>query len=164
MKSTFFKYLLFFIVVFFGVFSCVKKTTYPTTPVIEFKAFYPFVGDSADLQLKFTDGDGDIAVSSDNTIKNFWYTYYYKDTITNLYRAYAIYNDSTGIYDTLRTGYPITLPDDSYKGKPISGEISVRLQRFRHSKKIKNVKYVFYLFDQAGNKSNVVTSPEFNVQ
>ena len=62
--------------------------------------------------------------------------------------------------DTLRTGFIIKPPSDAYNGKPISGELSIRMQKFRHSKKIKHVKYVMYLFDAAGNKSNVVTSPE----
>jgi hypothetical protein len=57
----------------------------------------------------------------------------------------------------------VKAPEDSYKGKPISGEVSVRLQQLRHSKKIKNIKYVIYLFDAAGNKSNIVTTPELYV-
>lgn len=156
MKRTFFKYLLLLVIVSFTIYACVKKTTYPTVPEIEYKDFYPFAGDSADLQIKFTDGDGDIGVSGSDSTRTFWYTYYYKDTITLKYRAYY----STTFNDTLRTGYIIKSPDDSYKGKPISGEISVHLQKSRHSKKIKNVKYVIYLFDQAGNKSNIITTPE----
>ena len=95
-----------------------------------------------------------------NSIKNFFYTYYYKDTVTQTFRAYY----STDIEDTLRTSYTIKSPDDSYKGKPISGEINIRLQQFRHIKQVKHVKYVFYLIDASGNKSNVVTSPEITVQ
>lgn len=159
MKVSFFKYLLLII---FGiiVFACVKKTSYPNVPIIEYKNFLPFVGDSADIQIKFTDGDGDIGVGESDSTRTFWVTYYYKDTITNNYTAYfqQLFND------TLRTGYIVKSPSDSYKGKPISGEVSVRLQKFRHSRKIKNVKYVIYLFDAAGNKSNVITSPEFNVE
>ena len=138
--------------------SCVKKKSYPTVPEIEYKDFFPFVGDSADLQTKFTDGDGDIGVSEEDSTRTFWVTYYYKDTITNKFVGYyrPLFND------TLRTGYIVKMPNDSYKGKSVSGEISVRLQQFRHSKKIKNVKYVIYLLDKAGNKSNVVTTPEFN--
>jgi hypothetical protein len=138
--------------------SCVKKKSYPTVPEIEYKDFFPFVGDSADLQAKFTDGDGDIGVNEEDSTRTFWVTYYYKDTVTNKFVGYyrPLFND------TLRTGYIVKMPNDSYKGKSVSGEISVRLQQFRHSKKIKNVKYVIYLLDKAGNKSNVVTTPEFN--
>lgn len=160
MKRSFFKYLLLFAIVSYVFYACVKKTTYPTTPEIEYKAFYPFVGDSADLQIKFKDGDGDIGVSQSDSTRTLWAIYYYKDTVTQKYRAYTPCPNNC---DTLRTGYIVKSPSDSYKGKPISGEISVRLQQFRHSKKIKNVKYVIYLFDKAGNKSNVITSPELIV-
>lgn len=158
MKRSFFKYLLFF--GFIGiVIACVKKTSYPTVPEIEYQAFYPYAGDSADIQIKFTDGDGDIGGGETDSTRNFWVTYYYKDTVTNKYTAYYIAQDN----DTLRTGYVIKAPNSEYKGKPISGEVNVRLQQFRHSKKVKNVKYVIYLYDAAGNKSNVVTTPEIPV-
>lgn len=159
MSKSFLKYLLFAFVGSAILLACVKKNSYPTLPEIEYKDFFPYVGDSADLQVKFTDGDGDIGVNENDSTRTFWVTYYYKDTITNKYVGYyrPLFND------TLRTGYIIKLPEDSYKGKPISGEISVRLQQLRHSKKIKNVKYVIYLYDAAGNKSNVITSPEITV-
>ena len=145
MKVSFFKYLLLII---FGsiVFACVKKTSYPNVPVIEYKNFLPYVGD--------------IGVGESDSTRTFWVTYYYKDTITNNYVGYyrPLFND------TLRTGYIIKSPTDSYKGKPISGEVSVRLQQLRHSRRIKNVKYVIFLYDEAGNRSNIITSPELTVQ
>ncbi len=159
MKASFFKYLFFTAIMAILVFACVKKTTYPTTPEIEYQAFYPFQGDSADIQVKFKDGDGDIGVGEGDSTRTFWVTYYYKDTVTNKYVGYyrPLFND------TLRTGYIVKSPSDSYKGKPISGEVSVRLQQYRHSKKVKNVKYVIFLYDKAGNKSNILTSPEISV-
>jgi hypothetical protein len=138
------------------LYSCVKKTTYPTTPEIEFKDFFPFEGDSAYLQIKFKDGDGDIGVSQSDSTKTLFYTYYYKDTVTNQYRAYysALFND------TLRTGYVVKTPTEDYNGKPISGDINISLQQYRHSKKVKRIKYVIYMLDRAGNKSNIITTPE----
>lgn len=161
MKMSFFKYLLIFSSVAFVTYACVKKTTYPTTPEIEYQAFYPYVGDSADIQMKFKDGDGDIGAAEGDSIKNCWITYYYKDTTNNTYRAYTACSNGC---DTLRIAYTIKSPSDSYKGKPISGEVNVRLPQFRHIKQVKQVKYVFYIIDAAGNKSNIVTSPEITVQ
>ncbi len=160
MKKTIFNYTLLVIIVSLALLSCVKKTTYNTVPEIEYKAFYPYVGDSALIQIKFTDGDGDIGVSESDSTRTIWINYYYKDTVTNKYRAY--YNNFTS--DSLKTGYVVKAPDNSYKGKPISGEVLITLQQFRHSKKIKDLKYVIYLFDKAGNKSNVVTTPAIIVQ
>lgn len=160
MKRSFFTYLLIFGCLGVVTIACVKKTSYPTVPEIEYKEFSQFGGDSADVKIKFTDGDGDIGVSESDSTKTFWLTYYYKDSITQKYRAYTPCLNGC---DTLRTGYIIKSPVDSYKGKPISGEVSVRLLQIRHSKKIKNIKYVIYLFDASGNKSNVITSPEISI-
>lgn len=159
MVKSFFKILFISGALALGLNACVKKTNYPTTPVIQFKDFIPFPGDSAYLQIKFTDGDGDIGVIPEDTTKTLFYTYYYKDTVTQKYVAFysALFND------TLRTSYIVKSPTETYIGKPISGEISVSVQQYRHSKKIKNVKYVLYLFDRAGNKSNILTTPEISV-
>jgi hypothetical protein len=142
-----------------GVFACVKKTTYSTTPEISFNSFSPYIGDSADIDINFKDGDGDIGVSSSDSTRTMWINYYYKDTITQKYVAFC-YGCGT---DSLKTSYVIRAPKDSYLGKPISGEIIVRLQQYRHSRKIKNIKYVVYLYDKAGHKSNVIETPELLV-
>jgi len=139
--------------------ACLKKKTYSPVPEIEYKEFRPYVGDSGDFVIKFSDGDGNIGVGTDDTLKTMYVNYYYRDTITGKYVGYF----STALNDTLRTGYIVRKPSDAYRGKPISGEISVRLQQYRHSKKIKHIKYVSYLLDADGNKSNVITSPELDV-
>lgn len=160
MKKSIFNYTLLLAITSIALYSCVKKTTYNTVPEIEYKEFYPYVGDSALIQIKFTDGDGDIGVSQGDSTRTIWVNYYYRDTVTNKYRGfYDNFNN-----DTLKTGYIVKAPNDSYKGKPISGELLVKLQQFRHSKKIKDLKYVIYLYDNAGNKSNVVTTPAIIVQ
>ena len=159
MNNYFFKYLFGTIIISVMVFSCIKKKQYTTEPVIEFKDFIPYTDESGDLQVLFNDGDGDIGVGENDTTLSLFTTYYYYDTITFKYRAFL----KTSPNDTLRSNYIVKAKSDAYKGKPISGEISVRLQQFRHSKKIKKIKYVIYLIDKAGNKSNVITSPELIV-
>ncbi|MES2515335.1 MAG: hypothetical protein V4580_14375, partial [Bacteroidota bacterium] len=160
MTKVLFTYLFIAIVVMIICYSCIKRPNYPTTPTIEYKGFRAFSGDSADLQISFTDGNGDIGVGANDSTRTFWYTYYYKDSVNQPYTGYAYTNLTTNQRDTLRIGYVVRSPADSYKGKPISGEINIRLQQFRHLTEIKHVKYVFYLLDASGNKSNVVTSPE----
>ncbi len=155
MMGSFLRYLFLTTGISFILYSCIKKTTYDTTPQIEYKAFYPYTGDSADIQIKFTDGDGDIGVKVTDTTQTLFLTYYYQDSSTLKYHAYF----SPLFNDTLRTGYVIRAPKDSYNGKPISGELSVRLQQYRHSVRIKNVKYVIYLMDNARHKSQLITTP-----
>jgi hypothetical protein len=153
------KYALIVTLIIAGVYSCVKKKTYSQSPDIEFKDFIPYTNDSADMVISFSDGDGDIGKALGDSAKNLWMNYYYKDSVTGKYR---LYYDSFA-KDSLRTGYIIRKPTDNYEGKPISGEVSVRINKYRHSVKIKNFKYVIYMFDNSGNKSNVVTTPELLV-
>lgn len=153
------KHLLLILALAAGVYACVKKKTFSQKPEIEYKSFTPFTGDSADMVIGFSDGDGDIGNKTGDTTKNLYMNYYYKDTITQKFVAFY---DAFG-NDSLRTGYTIRKPSDSYDGKSISGEVAVRISKFRHSKKIKTVKYVIYMFDNKGNKSNVLTTPELIV-
>ena len=152
------KYLFVLILPVSLYFSCVKKKTYLISPEIAYKNFTPFKGDSADMAVTFSDGDGDIGKDPGDSTKNLYMNYYYKDTITQKFIAF--YSTTT---DSLKTGYTIRKPDVSYKGKPISGEVNVRISKYRHSAKIKTVKYVIYMYDNAGNKSNIVITPEFAV-
>jgi hypothetical protein len=159
MKKSVLNYVCVGALICIGVFACVKKTTYSTTPEISFNSFTPYVGDSADIDINFKDGDGDIGVGSNDSMRTMWINYYYKDTVTQKYVAFC-YGCGT---DSLKTSYVIRAPKDSYLGKPISGEIIVRLQQYRHSRKIKNIKYVVYLFDKAGHESNIIETPELIV-
>jgi hypothetical protein len=153
------KYLFLVVLASFFTYSCIKKKTYPTAPEIEYKDFLLYPGDTASLVIKFTDGDGDIGVSSTDSTQTLFYTYYYYDNDLQKFRAY--YSSSLG--DTLRTGYVVRSPTDSYKGKPISGEFSIRLQEYRHSTDVKRLKYVVVLYDNAGHKSAPITTSEINV-
>lgn len=159
MLKAFWKYLFFAALLSFAVASCIKKKTYPVAPEIEYKEFIPYQGDTADLVIKFTDGDGDIGGSETSATENLFVTYYYKDAVTGKYVAYY----SPMLNDTVRTGYIVRSPTDSYKGKPISGEYSVRLQQYRHTTAVKQLKYVIVMYDNAGNKSNVLTTDEITV-
>ena len=142
---------------------CVKKKNYSQSPQIEFKNFYPYQGDSADMVIGFSDGDGDIGKEINDTTRNLWMNYYYKDSLTGQYVGYPDYSKPGPPFDTLRTGYTIRKPVDDYEGKSISGEVSVRIRKYRHYNQIKAVRYVIYMYDNSGNKSNVITTPELFV-
>lgn len=140
-------------------FSCVKKKSYSKNPEIEFKDFYPYSGDTADLLITFSDGDGDIGKEQEDATKNLFITYNYFDTITGKFHAYY----QPLLLDTVRMNYTIRKPNGEYAGKPISGEIAVRINEYRPSKKHKRIKYIMYLVDNAGNSSNILTTPELLV-
>lgn len=139
--------------------SCVKKKNYPVNPEIGFKAFYPFSGDTADLVITFSDGDGDIGKAQEDPTKNLFITFQYFNTTTQNFMSY--YNNF--LNDTVRMDYTIRKPKDNYDGKPISGEVAVRLNEYRPDNTYKRIRYVMYLVDNSGNKSNVLTTPELLV-
>src|SRR5438067_1186723 len=104
------KHFLLILTLIAGVYACVKKKTFSQSPEIEYKSFTPFTGDSADMVIGFSDGDGDIGNKTGDTTKNLYMIYYYKDTITQKFRAF--YDPFQN--DTSRTGYTIRKPSDSY--------------------------------------------------
>lgn len=154
-----FKHILLLLLAIGLYASCVKKKSYSQNPEIEFKSFVPYAGDTADLTIAFSDGNGDIGKAQEDQTKNMFMTYYYFDTLTSKYTAFY----KPELLDTLRMDYTIRKPNDSYNGKPISGEVMVRINEYRHSKKIKKIKYVIYIVDNANNKSNVLTTTEIIV-
>ncbi len=139
------------------IWSCVKKKNYSESPEITYKAFTVDTGTTANMTITFADGNGDIGKANNDTTRNLFMNYYYKDTISQQFVAF--WNGS----DSLKSGYTVHKPNDEYNGKPISGEVTLHMPFYRHSKKIKIIRYVIYMFDNAGHKSNVVTTPDLIV-
>lgn len=155
------KYFILPISLFLVYTACVKKKTYSDSPEIAYKSFTPFPKDSAALAITFSDGNGDIGKEEGDTTKNVFLKYYYKDTVSLKYVSYdSIYPP------VVPNNFTIRKPKDSYLGKPISGEVSIAISKFRPSSKLKAFKYskyVMYIIDNAGHKSNVLTTPELYV-
>jgi hypothetical protein len=73
----------------------------------------------------------------------------------------AIYDDINS--DTLRTPYTIRKPSDDYSHASIKGELAISMTKYRASVLHKRIKYVMYLTDNAGNRSNIIVTPELAV-
>jgi len=158
-------FIFILILVFF---SCIKKKSFPTTPVIDYKDFVNYGTDSAYFSLNFTDGDGDFGLSADDTIgsysKNspYYYNLYMKYMFKNSTGNWAAYfNPSPLVNDTQYYKFRVPLILQSGQDKSMDGEVRVKLTDLRPSVLHKEIKYVFYIYDKALNKSNVVTSPVF---
>jgi hypothetical protein len=162
-------YLLGFVTAI-GITGCVKEKQFPSQPIIEFQEFISYVGknntvDSADCIIKFTDGDGDVGLSKEDTVSppNLRMKYLYKNLSDgNFYPVDAI--DSTTVLDTLFFNYriPNITPDGQYKA--LDGTIKTKLRTspvFYPGHKI--VKFEIMLMDRAGNKSNKVMTNEITV-
>ncbi|MCX7729338.1 MAG: hypothetical protein N2203_07700 [Bacteroidia bacterium] len=149
------KYLSIFLLPLFALFNCAKKPNYSKAPQISFKSFNILSKDSAIFTINFSDGDGDIGGGPDGQ-GNIFFTYYFWDADSN---KYDLYVNHTFLNDTIdvRT-FPS--PSDAYKNKPISGEISSVLIYYRPNNNIKKMKMSAFIQDNAGNKSNVVKTPD----
>jgi hypothetical protein len=151
------KYVLIITAIAGFFFACVKKQSFSQSPEITYKSFTPDgLTDTANLVIGFSDGDGDIGKDKEDKTNNLFYTFYFYDTVTKVFRA----DYSNTFNDTIRIPYTVRKPTDDYSGKPISGEIAIKINGYRGSKTRKRIKYVLYMFDNANHKSNVLTTPE----
>ena len=142
------------------LFACVKKKSFSQSPEIEYKSFFPYgLTDTADLVLGFSDGDGDIGKDKEDKTNNLFMTFYFFDTVIQKFRA----DYNAILLDTVRIPYTIRKPIDDYNGKPISGEVAIKINGYRGSKTRKRIKYVVYMLDNANHMSNLLTTPELNV-
>lgn len=160
-------YLLFFFFVA-TLFSCVKKPTYPSEPVIEYKDMIRYGNsanpDSIEIVLSFTDNEGDIGLepTDTNTFKtgNLCMVYYYWDAASGKWLPY----DRTPPlppFDTLKFFYrvPVILPPED-KSEPAKGLIFAKQSPFL--KAHNRIKYEIFMYDVAKHKSNVVETPAFD--
>jgi hypothetical protein len=153
-------------------FSCKKTSTVtPGPPVVTFKDFSVLKETEAYFHFGFTDPDGDIGLKNSDTTGSFAFgSIYYNDfhmrlQILNRFGNWsdtAIFNPTTNKFDSLDFNYRIPYIDNKSKDKSLTGEVYVQMTGYRFVTTIKKFRYKFYIYDRAHNKSNVVTTPEFN--
>ena len=172
MKMKFFYTLLVATVIAIGISSCAKKENYPVTPAITFKQHILYTpGDSLDIQINFTDGDGDIGYPTGDTAAPYnCYLIYMVDT--NNSGNFITIENSLNVNPKATTGdtiaYTYTVPYITPTGsdKALNGIIQIRLQhgdwRFTYPPVISNVgkaiKFQIWIIDRAGHISNRVLS------
>ena len=134
--------------------SCFKKEAVSPIPVIEFKAFIANK-DTANLYIKFEDGDGDIGLTQNDT------------TPPNNYNCYITYIEKQkGIWVKrnlpFEFNYRIPNVNTSGRKKAISGEITIALKPYYYDpfSKFDTIKYELYIVDKALNKSNIIETRE----
>ncbi len=147
----------------FIAFACVKKP--PTSPVpvidfINFNAWKSNGNDTAVMVISYEDGDGDIFRDNTKNGPNVIGTFYYLNSATNKFTSTKdfITNDTARITQTV-----VQPVDASYKGKSVKGQIYLPWSPFRSGDSVKVFKYTIFVEDEAGNKSNILTTPQFTV-
>ncbi len=153
------------LILFFGfmAFACVKKPTTSPIPVIkfeEFQAWRSHGNDTAVMRISYEDGDGDIFRDVTSHGPNLIGTFYYLNSVTHQFTGIKdfITNDTARITQTV-----VQPVDASYKGKSVKGEIYLPWRPFRSGDSVKVFKYTLFIVDEAGNKSNIVTTPSFTI-
>lgn len=153
-----------------GFWGCKKVTNpEPGPPAITYKSFSVVSETEAFFDFTFTDPDGDIGLKNGDTTGAFaaGSPYYYDfhmeilkyDTITNTWVSgvFAVQGITYGYFN-----YRIPYIDNKSKDKSLSGEVVINMAGYRPATTYKKFKYNFYIYDRAHNKSNVVTTPEYN--
>jgi len=150
--------------------SCIEKPVYPSKPVIKYVNFLrygsnPLDPTAVELVVSFTDNEGDIGLSQADTQSvfkygNVWLEYYYDSANTGVWAAFDS-SITTPKFDTFRFAYrvpPVLPPGDP--SEPMKGLIYVKQQPF--IKVHDRIKYVVYMYDKAGHKSDTIQTPSIS--
>lgn len=123
--------------------SCFKEKEFPVTPSAEVIALnVDYVNDTAQAVIKFRDGDGDL---------------------DSLGIEYFMTENGQWIRPIDPFGFEIMDITPSGKIKSVEGELSVGKLFLDPNDSVQHqVKFVFQLFDRAGNASGKAESPVFN--
>jgi hypothetical protein len=148
-----FKYSFVLTCLAIALYSCVKKKTYTTSPEIEFKNFYKVSQEVYEMTFTYKDGDGDIGKDQEDQTSNLSVTYHYFDNDSSKFCTISVNKDTS-------THYTIRKTESFAMGKPVLADVTILLNPYRHADYAKRVKYTIFMTDNAGNKSNVITTPE----
>lgn len=159
--------LLFLVIpVVAGISSCLKPVSYPVEPFITYKEFAA-VGDSANLYIEFTDGDGDIGLTENEIYPPYDSSsiYYYNLFIKYFEKVDGVWQPGKTIPagEDIEFNYRIQYIEPQGQNKALKGEIRVMLQPFYYnpvSPDSDTIKYSIQMCDRALHMSNVVESEE----
>lgn len=147
----------FFVVLFFPLFlfcsfGCHPDKHFPIEPHIEYNSFLKYAHDSADLVIKFTDGDGDLGIDEgDSQQFCLFMNYYYFNSVSNAWEK-----------DTTSAGainYRFPRLDQPGKNKGLEGDIIVHLYPPMPAV---DFKFEVYVIDRANHRSNTIMTPALN--
>ena len=163
MKAKFFLFIIFSTSLFV---SCLKPEKFPVEPAISFDSFTP-LSDSGVLVISFTDGDGNIGLSENDTTGVFSSTQKYHH---NLFVEYWEKIDGAGWQigknfagDDIVFLYRIPVLTPNGKNKALKGTITTTIEPSYYnplSPDSDTIRYRITLVDRDLNESNVIESNE----
>jgi hypothetical protein len=149
------------------LYSCHKQVNYSIIPAITYKNFIINSDSSADIQINFTDGDGDIGyLTSDANPPYDFYLVPLRDSIPPSGITYYVIEYATPptpiLGDTVGSGYNIPYITPTGKDKELSGQIQIHLDAATWKGVIPSttsVEFRVWIIDRAGHVSNRILTP-----
>jgi hypothetical protein len=166
MKKLFYSSVLLLCILF--AFSCKKTAPVSVIPVISFAGFTATDNSTAVLTFNFTDGDGDIGVPSGDSTIDCYIRYYYLSPTSGkylpLYAAISGNPNPNSLADSNIYTYSIPYITDNLKSKSLDGQVVINMNGYKSTHgalpdSLDSFRYTIWIFDRAGHKSNVVTTP-----
>ncbi len=167
--------VLFFISLLF-IGSCQKYEEYPLEPHVEFVDFLMLrdaqgIDQRGVLRLSYTDGDGNIGLTRDDTVAPYDYNLFIKyfELQNGVFKEIflitsRVVNDTTIVYDTATFNGRIPILTPAGKNKAIRGEIEDTLFVNNPLSNFDTIKFEAYIVDRDLNKSNTVSTPPMFVK
>ena len=153
--------ILFLIIV---LFSCIKKEEYPVIPHIEFDSFTKInnnlgYDDKGILALTFTDGDGNIGLSTEEISPPYdtGSMYYYNFFITYFERQNGEYVE---VELPFTNNARIPLLNTTGNDNPLKGKIEIELFINNYTSPFDTIRFDAFIVDRALNHSNTITTPD----
>ena len=149
--------------------SCDPIQSYSEIPEINFKELFfedrtdPLgeTSTSAILIFSFIDGDGDIgAKPPDERLSKIHYAWYSKLS-DHTFEPYKFPNDSIIISSEIP--YNSVMDKSGAQNKLLKGTIEIELVTPMNPQGIDSMRVEFYIFDRAGNQSNIEYTPVFSL-
>ncbi len=160
--------LIIAISVFLLLLSCKKKESYPDIPAIQFKDFSKIanntiIDEKGVITFSFTDGNGDIGLSPEDTLApyNPGSPYYYNFLIHYFEKQKGNW---TEVVPPLPFNARIPLINPSGKEMPLSGEIQMEVYINNQLSVYDTIRFEFYILDRGLHQSNTVTTPDIIVK
>jgi len=168
------------LVLLFG-FSCKKDTINPNAaPVISFGSFTTTDANNAVLTFNFSDvnGNNNLGQQQSDTTFDFYMRYYWKNYAGVFVTYYFPVQSITNVADTPLVNksivtYHIPYISTNSKSPSINGQISIKLNQYipeipqnplvNWADSLSHFRYEFWIYDRQGHKSNVVTTPEIDI-
>jgi hypothetical protein len=150
-----------------------KKEEFPVEPFITFNGFVKIndgsgIDNRGVLQIGYTDGDGDIGLTQNDTLPPYDYNLFMKyfekqnGVFKEVYITY--FNDYTQKLDTLVMNARIPVLTPAGRNKSIKGIIQDTIFINNYDSPYDTVRFEVYIKDRALHESNTVTTPEIVIK